>query len=251
MRWIQPPVTPTPDGVDLSGKTIIVTGGNTGIGYETARQFLALRASKVILAVRTPTKGEEARDQLLLDSEVQKNNPEAEIKIMKVDMANYKNVIGFSDNVKKEVSELHVLLLNAGIGQLNYETCDTGHEKVTQVNYISNVLLTLELLPLLEATAAKSGSPTRISWVGSRQHEQRSLVRKQPLLPEESVLERFDDESKYLGFSHYSNTKVLCVMFLTELAHRVPRDKVIINTMCPGMVNTRMSDVLPFYFLGL
>src|SRR5205814_10464095 len=59
---------------------------------------------------------------------------------------------------------------------------------------------------------------------------------------------RFDDESKYFAFSHYGDTKLLCVMFLTELAHRVPRDKVIINTMCPGMVNTGMSDVLPFYF---
>ena len=245
MPFIQPPVTPTPSGIDLSGKTVIITGGNAGLGFETARQLLVLRASAVVLAVRNLSKGEGARSALLADPHVKSRNPRAVIKIMHMDMEDYKSVLAFADEVTKELQNLHILLLNAGIGQLTYEKSITGHEKVTQVNYLSNSLLALKLLPLLKATAAKTGHPTRMSWVGSRTHHQNSLAKKQPLLPEEKVLEHFADRSKYLSFAHYGDTKLLCIMFIKELAERVPREEVIINSMCPGMVNTGMSDVLP------
>jgi len=245
MPFIQPPVTPTPSRVGLGGKTVIVTGGNTGLGFETARQLLVLRASTVVLAVRTPSKGEAAREKLLADPHVEDRDPSAVVKVIKLDTEDYKSVLAFVDNVKKELQDLHILLLNAGIGQLEYEKSITGHEKVTQVNYLSNALLALELLPLLEATAAKTGRPTRMSWVGSRNHQQNSLATKQPLLPEENVLEQFDDKSKYLSFAHYGDIKLLCIMFIKELAIPVPKEKVVINSMCPGMVNTAMGDLLP------
>jgi len=229
MPFIQPTVTPNPDSLNLSGQTVIITGANAGLGFECARQFLMSRASTVILAVRTISKGEAARTSLLANQEIKKRNPGADVKVLKLDMEDYKSVIAFADSVKKEFHDLHVLLLNAGIGQL------------------SNALLSLELLPLLEATAARTGQATRMCWVGSRMHHESSLAKKQPILPNESVLAHFDDKSKYLTIAHYGDTKLLCVMFIAEMATRVPKEKVIINTMCPGMVNTGMSDVLPFY----
>ncbi|MCJ1401023.1 hypothetical protein MMC11_004235 [Xylographa trunciseda] len=247
MPFIQPTVTPNPDNLNLAGQTIIITGANAGLGFECARQLLISHASTVVLAVRTISKGEAARARLLANPEINKRNANADIKIMKLDMEDYQSVIAFADNVKKELHDLHVLLLNAGIGQLGFEVSVTGHEKVTQVNYLSNALLSLELLPLLEATAARTGKATRMSWVGSRMHDENSLLSKQPILPGESVLAHFDDKSKYLTIAHYGDTKLLCVMFIAEMAARVPKEKVIINIMCPGMVNTGMSDVLPFY----
>ena len=241
-------MTPTPTNIDLTGKVIIVTGANAGLGFETSRQFLALKVSKVILAVRNLSKGEAARQRLLADEAVQKHNLKADVKVMELDMERYESVVAYADQVKKELPIPHLVLLNAGIGQLGFETSPTGHEKVTQVNYLSNALLALELLPLLEATAEKTGAPTRISWVGSRMHLSNSLAKKQPLLPGESVLEHFDDRSKYLAVAHYGDTKLLCFMFVQELAKRVSKDKVIVNTMCPGMVDTNMTEVLPIYF---
>ncbi|MCJ1433278.1 hypothetical protein MMC27_002637 [Xylographa pallens] len=238
---------PNPDSLNLAGQTIIITGANAGLGFECARQLLISHASTVILAVRTISKGEAARANLLANLDVHRRNPSADIKVLKLDMEDYKSVIAFADNVKKEVQDLHVLLLNAGIGQLGYEISVTGHEKVTQVNYLSNALLSLELLPLLEATAARMGQATRLSWVGSRTQHSSSLAKKQPILPNESILVHFDDKTKYLALAHYGDTKLLCAMFVTEMARRVPKERVIINTMCPGMVNTGMSDVLPFY----
>ena len=91
---------------------------------------------------------------------------------MKLDMESYISVIEFADQVKQEVSALHILLLNAGIALTSYETsAATGHEKVTHVNYLSNAFLALELLPLLESTVARKGMPARLIWGGSRSHE--------------------------------------------------------------------------------
>ena len=176
MPFIQPTVNPNPDSLNLTGQTIIVTGGNAGLGYECARQFLMAHTSTAILAVRTVSERETAREKLFVDQEIKKHNPDAAIKVLKLDMEDYQSVIAFADSVKKEVRELHVLLLNAGIGQPNYEVSVTGHEKVTQVNYLSNALLALELLLLLEATAARTGKATRLSWVGSRMHHSSSFA---------------------------------------------------------------------------
>jgi NAD(P)-dependent dehydrogenase (short-subunit alcohol dehydrogenase family) len=249
MDFVKPQavVKPNPPGVaDLTGKTIIITGGNQGLGFETTRQLLILKASTIILAVRTPSKGEGARDLLLADPAVKKGNPHASILIMKVDMSEYKSVIAFAETVKRDVPKLDVLLLNAGCGQLNFELAPTGHEKVTQVNYLSNALLSLKLLPFLEATAAKTGVPSRLIWVGSRAHYQSSFHKKRPLEPKKKILEHMDDKSKYSGMSVYSDTKLLVAMFVSALGKRILSDKVIINNMCPGAVNTQISDVLPF-----
>ena len=236
MPFVQPPVSPNPASLNLAGQTVIITGANAGLGFECARQLLISHASTVILAVRTMSKGEAARANLLANPEVHRRNPDADIKVLKLDMEDYKSVMAFADNVKKEILDLHVLLLNAGIGQLGYESSVTGHEKVTQVNYLSNALLSLELLPLLEATAARTGQATRLSWVGSRTHHSSSLAKKQPILPNESILAHFDDKSKYLAIAHYGDTKLLCAMFVAEMAKCVPKEQVIINIMCPGMV---------------
>ena len=244
MCFFQAPV-PFLSPVDLTGKIAIITGGNAGLGFASTRQLLISKASRVILACRNLSKGNAAIERLLADSEVQKYNPGGEVEVRRVDMESYASVLGFAHAIKEELPALDILLLNAGIGQLTFETAGTGHEKVMQVNYLSNALLALELLPLLKSTAERIGSSTRMSWVGSRQHAQSTLIKKQPLGPEESVLGHFDNKAKYRSFAHYGNTKLLCVMFITEMVKKVNSDEVIVNSMCPGMVDTAMSDVLP------
>lgn len=246
MRFRQPLVTPNPTGIKLHGQTAIITGANTGMGFETARQLLALGLSNLILAVRNISKGETAKNILLADSEVQANNPNALITVMQLDMDDYNSVKMFAAKVKVQVPDLHRLVLNAGIALLKLERSPSGHDRSMQVNYLSNVLLVSELLPLLESTADRTGTPSRITWVGSRTHWKTSLAKK-PVQPGSSIFNHFDDEAHYSTFMRYGDTKLLCTMFVYELAKRVSSDKVIVNIMCPGLINTTMSDILPFY----
>lgn len=246
--FTQPKVTPLPTGINLTGKTIIVTGASAGMGLEAARQMLTLNASTLILAVRNTTKGEQCKASLLGHPAVKKHNTKPTVKVMKLDMDDYSSVQSFAKAIKAEVPVVDHLLLNAGIGILKFERSVSGHERSMQVNYLSNVLLLLELLPHLEASAIETGAPSRVSWVGSRTHLSSTLAEKgKAVKPEETVIGHMDDPKYFFPFQKYNDTKLLCVMFLYELAPRLDKTKVILNMMCPGMVDTSMSDILPIY----
>ncbi|KAH8736345.1 hypothetical protein BGZ61DRAFT_490035 [Ilyonectria robusta] len=247
MPFIQPPVPPLPSGIDLSGKTAVVTGATAGIGLEISLQLLKFGVSNLILAVRNVSKGETVRQSLISDPAVGSTNPNATIKVMKLDTENYPSVQDFASSFKAQFTDLHLLMLNAGIGTLGREFASNGHEKNIQVNYLSNVLLTLALLPTLEDTASRTGRPTRVTWTGSRAHKQTSLIAKLPLTKDEGLLKHFDEAEGIPTFARYGDSKLLCVLFQMELAKHYTANKVIINNFCPGMVNTGMSDVLPVY----
>jgi NAD(P)-dependent dehydrogenase (short-subunit alcohol dehydrogenase family) len=249
MPILQAPVTPLPEGICLRGQTAIVTGASNGIGTEIVAQLLEREISTVILAVRNVVKGEAARTSLLARDSIKKTNPKAVVKVMKLEAEDYASVQSFTQTFLSEHSELHLLLLNAGIGILKRELVPSGHEKTIQVNYLSNVLLLLELLPILNDTADKTGKPTRVTWTGSRMHSSSALAKgKVPLKPGETVLGHFDTEESFVPFARYADSKLLCLFFLFELRKHLTGDKVIHNSFCPGMVNTGMSDVLPIYF---
>ncbi|KAF2444310.1 NAD(P)-binding protein [Karstenula rhodostoma CBS 690.94] len=248
MPILQAPVAPLPEGICLRGQTAIVTGASNGIGTEIVAQLLEREISTVILAVRNVAKGEAARTSLLARPSVKKANPKAVLKVMELEVEDYASVQRFTKAFLAEHSELHLLLLNAGIGVLKRDLVSNGHEKHIQVNYLSNVLILLELLPLLNATADKTGKPTRVTWTGSRMHSSSALAKgKVPIKPGETVLGHFDSEDSYVPFARYADSKLLCLFFLFELRKHLNGDKVIQNSFCPGMVNTGMSDVLPIY----
>ena len=249
MPFFLPPVFPTPSDISLHDQTILITGGNTGLGYESARQFLVLGASTVILACRNVAKGTAARDALLDDPTIKSLSRAPDIPVKELEMESYQSVTDFADAIKKEYSKLHILLLNAGVALPFYETSPyTGHEKVFQVNFLSSALLALSLLPLLTSTAESQSSPTRLSWVGSRASLTCSLIKPQTLSPDESVFAHLDDKSKRIGYLYYGDTKMLCTMFVQELSKHVPKEKVTVNIMCPGMTKTALGDNLPFYY---
>lgn len=77
----QPTIGPTPAGASLSGKTVIITGSTSGLGLESARQLLVLGASRVILAVRSVSRGQEAVAALKADTAVQATNPNARVEV--------------------------------------------------------------------------------------------------------------------------------------------------------------------------
>jgi NAD(P)-dependent dehydrogenase (short-subunit alcohol dehydrogenase family) len=130
--FCQARIPPTPAGTSLVGQTAIITGGNAGLGFETARQFLALQASRVIITVRSELKGQEAISALRADPAVKAANPSAKIEAFLLDLEDYQSGLRFAQKVKQEVSELSILLCNAGINILKYEVSKSGHEMVMQ-----------------------------------------------------------------------------------------------------------------------
>lgn len=115
-------------GTSMAGKTIIVTGGNSGMGFEAARQFLVLKASHVIITVRSKSKGIEAVSRLEADPFVKEVNPNAIVEAFELELDDYQSALHFVQKVKAEVKELDVILCNAGISILNYQTSKSGHE---------------------------------------------------------------------------------------------------------------------------
>lgn len=176
VKFLQPRVTPLPTDIDLTGKTAVAMGPSSGLGLELARQLLQMRASTVILAVRNVAKGEACAKDLLQDHEVPKLNPKPSIKVMELHIDRYDSVQQFASQLRDEIPVVDLLILNAGISPVTLERSPNGHARAVQVNYLSNVLLIAELLPYLQAGAEKTGSPARISWVGSWMHESLSRL---------------------------------------------------------------------------
>ncbi|GFF29056.1 retinol dehydrogenase 14 [Aspergillus udagawae] len=186
-------------------------------------------------------KGEECKQEL------QQFNITAKIKILELNMDDYKSVQSFATALQREVSVVDILILNAGIGLLKFERSPSGHERVTQVNYLSNVLLITALVPHLKESAEKTGRPVRVTWVGSRMYFDTSLDKKAPLKAGESVLEHMDSKEFFLANQRYNDSKLLCAMFMYSLAPRLDKSKIVLTMVCPGLVNTNMTDVLPLH----
>lgn len=128
----KPQFMPIPPGTSLAGKTVLVTGGNSGLGLEFARQALTLNASRVIITVRSQAKGEAAIAALRADPEVQATNPDAKVEYFDLDLDDYESGLEFVRKVYAEVPGLDILLCNAGTNFFNYETSKSGHERLMQ-----------------------------------------------------------------------------------------------------------------------
>ena len=245
MPFIQPRLEPTPPGFNLEGKTAIVTGGSAGIGLETCRQLLQLKITNLYIAVRNVSKGEGVRKTLLEDSTVRTHSPRANVKVLKLDMDDFNSVQSFALTARASIPTIDILILNAGTGNVKFEESASGHERAFQVNYLSNTLLVLSLLPHLLQSADKTGNPTRVTWVGSRMHRRATFLAR-PIPKNTQIIEWMDSPRNFSTFNQYSDTKLLALLFMLDIAQRVPDDKVVFNMMCPGMVYTSMADHLPW-----
>ncbi len=130
---------------DLAGKTLIVTGGNSGLGYETTRE-LARHGARVLLACRSPEKAQAAIDRLRAE------NPRADVTAMALDLASLASVRSFASAFLGKHEPLHGLINNAGVMALpRCETVD-GFEMQLGTNHLGHFALTGWLLPSLLAT---------------------------------------------------------------------------------------------------
>ncbi|KAL8980980.1 MAG: hypothetical protein Q9205_004094 [Flavoplaca limonia] len=215
---------------DLSNQTVLVTGANIGIGMEATRQLMGFKVARVIMAVRTPAKGEEAKAQLL------KTNPSCDVQVWPLDMESFDSVIAFGQRAQ-QLDRLDLVLLNAGVKKQACEQNNaTGHETTIQVNHLATAMLSLLLLPPLRQTAAKYGKPSRMTLTASEVHMW--AVFKEKTAP--NIIKEMDDKATFAYPERYNLSKLLNVLWARELAAKISKDQVIINSVNPGLVKSSL-----------
>ncbi|KAF4978442.1 hypothetical protein FZEAL_5167 [Fusarium zealandicum] len=216
---------PIPPETSLANKTAIITGANTGIGFEAARQLLQLGLSQLIVAVRSEAKGQAACEKL------RKEFPAADIQVSLVDMADYDSVTSFADRCRS-LARIDYVILNAGTQNSAYQLNEsTGHEAVLQINYLSTALLLMLLASVIVEKKKQHNTDHRsvITVVGSDTMYLSTLYTPGPILP------YLDDATRFVKMQQYMDSKLLVMMFIAQLAGQVnPRD-VVINVCNPGM----------------
>ncbi|KAH6603849.1 short-chain dehydrogenase [Trichoderma cornu-damae] len=216
---------PLADDVNLSGKTAIVTGSNSGLGLETARQLLGLGLSKLILAVRSQPKGEAAREELLASQKAECG----EIEIWILDMSSYDSITQFADKAKA-LDRLDIAILNAGLFQaIEAFNPSTGYEESVQVNYFSSMLLMTLLLGALKAKpGAQPGRMVLVSSDAAGWAEFKEQKSRPTLAAFKKKAEKWEMQERY------RTSKLLGQIYLTELAKKVPSSAVTIDAVNPG-----------------
>lgn len=221
---VDPPKLPS---VDLSGQTAIITGGTSGLGLEAGRQYLQRNLARLIIACRSANKGEAAAAKLRLEF------PKATIDVWNLEMTSYDSIQAFAAKAYKELDQLNIVVLNAGIMQKGFKiVLSTGHEQVVQVNYLSTLLLAILLLPALKRKVGP-GHPGRLSIVnsGTALGATFSQCQERPLLPAFDSVRKF----KWDPSARYIDSKLLGHLGMAKLKDSVSPDDVVVNLVDPGL----------------
>lgn len=212
----------------LNGKTAIVTGGNTGIGKETALD-LARRGAKVILACRDLKKGKIARDEIIARS----NNSEVEIRHL--DLSSLASVRKFAKDIISTETHLEILVNNAGAGGLGGKRTADDLQIGMQVNHFGPFLLTCLLVALL-----KKSAPSRIVMVSSLMHKYAKFD-----------LDNLNSEKWFNDIQVYNCSKLANILVANELSRKLNGTGVTVNSLHPGVVGTDLARRMPQFIFHI
>ncbi|XP_061665465.1 retinol dehydrogenase 13-like isoform X2 [Syngnathoides biaculeatus] len=208
-----------PSKAKINGKTVIITGANTGIGKETARE-LARRGGRIIMGCRDMEKCEAAAKEIRGDT----LNPH--VYACRLDLASAKSVREFAENIKKKEQRVDVLINNAGVMRCPAWKTEDGFDMQFGVNHLGHFLLTNLLLDRL-----KESAPSRVINLASLAH----LVGKMDF--EDLNWER----RKFNTKQAYCQSKLANVLFTRELAKRLQGTGVTANAVHPGVVSSELG----------
>lgn len=219
----------------LDGKVAIVTGANSGIGFETARGLVGLGA-QVIVACRSLEKGEQAIKAILTEFP-----SKGGLDNIPVDLASLKSIQEFSKAVKNKYSKIHILVNNAGVMLTPYGKTTDGFETQFGTNHIGSFYLTLSLLDVI----TRSGTPenvARIVNVSSSAYRAGYI--------------KWDDinsEKSYNNYVAYGQSKLANALFTAELQKRLSAKSanVSVSSVHPGVVNSGLYQHLHWLVLSV
>jgi len=209
----------------VTGKIVLITGANSGIGFEAAVR-IARMGAHIVMVARSRQKAE-----TVIVSARERSGSD-EFSLMLCDMSSMSGVRRLAAEVLATIPRLDVLVNNAGSVNDARHITGEGLEQTFAANYVGHFLLTQLLLPLLKASA-----PARIVNVSSMAHRQGTLD--------------FDNlQFEKGGFSimkAYGRSKLAQIVFTHELARRLAGTGVTVNSLHPGAVATRIWSHAPWF----
>lgn len=203
--------------MNLTGKTIVITGANSGIGLETARE-LARGGATIVMACRDPARAEAAR------SDIAARAPGAKLELVRLDLASLVSVRSCADALIGQWPKIDVLINNAGLFPFKRQTTADGFEMQFGVNHLAHFLLTQRLMPSLLAAGQ-----ARVINVASMMHHLGKID-----------FDSFRGDKPYGALKAYAQSKLCNVLFARELARRHRDDGLVTWSLHPGPVGTNI-----------
>jgi NAD(P)-dependent dehydrogenase (short-subunit alcohol dehydrogenase family) len=212
-----------PDVPDQTGRTVIITGANSGLGYQTAGA-MARKGATVVMACRSVDRGESAAATL------REQAPDADLDVRECDLASLDSVADFARNVRAEYDELHALCNNAGVMAIPRSETEDGFETQFGVNHLGHFALTGHLLDLLVETPGE----TRVVAHSSGAHESGDID-----------FADLHHEGSYDKWEAYGQSKLANLLFAYELQRRLAGtgvDDTIALGCHPGYAATSLQS---------
>jgi NAD(P)-dependent dehydrogenase (short-subunit alcohol dehydrogenase family) len=214
----------TADIPGQTGRVAVITGANTGLGYETAAA-LAAKGANVVLAVRNIEKGKNAAALIAL------RNPGANVTVQELDLSSLESVHAAADQLRSDYDKIDLLINNAGVSYSNKSTTKDGFELHFGTNHLGHFAFTGLLL---DRVVAVPGS--RVVTVSSTTHRMGGPF-------------DFDDwqwERRYRPFAAYGQSKLANLLFTYELQRRLTGKPTIAVAAHPGGSSTEITRNLPW-----
>ncbi|ETI20122.1 hypothetical protein G647_08156 [Cladophialophora carrionii CBS 160.54] len=251
---------PKPATESFAGRTILLTGATSGLGFEAAKKFVGLNADRLIITARNESKGQAAKEQI--EEWAKSNHPGAadakhtEIIPMVLVMSSFAGVQKFANELKaKFPGGIDGAILNAGMMNTTYIQSSDGWEETLQVNTLSTFLLGLLILPLLIASA-DSGRNAKykphLTFISSGTAWIIQPDEMKAFMASEKPLEDLSQQKNFPGgvsggSGQYSRSKLVLEYAVRHLAASPAirgldgKPKVIIHTNCPGLCKSDLS----------
>jgi retinol dehydrogenase 14 len=204
---------------DMGGKTVLITGGTSGIGKAAAVALAAMGANVVIVG-RNLERGEAAIE------EIRARSHNESVELMLADLSVQSEVRGLTQEFQEHHDRIDVLVNNAGLVQSKRTESPDGIETTLAINHLAPFLLTNLLLERLEQSA-----PSRVITVSSEAQRWGNMD-----------FEDMQARRKYRGFPVYGMTKLANIMFTFELAERLDGTGVAATCLHPGSVGTNFGQ---------
>ena len=214
-------------------RIIVVTGSNSGLGYEIAK-WSAMMGATVIMANRSEARSREAIVNINKEYEEEKakgtvgltNASPLALEFMQLDLASFDSVLKFCDEYKSSGRKLHVLFCNAGLGLIPYAKTGDGFETMLQVNYLGHFVLIAKLLHVMK----QSGPDCRILLMASAAHKAGTF--------DLDTMNYDGNPGSFSSFNYYGRSKLYQIMQAAEMGKRLAGSNVTINSIHPGLIDT-------------